>query len=559
MGDGVRPVAGAAVLDADQLATLLETNTSAFIRLNLDWVFTYVNAQAEILLQRPRERLVGRNLWTEFPNGMGSRFETEYRRAFATGKAVTFEESFEPVGGWFEVRATPDETGLSVFFLDVSARRRAYDRLALVAEITRILVGSRDVEAVAATLVKAVVPELATWAMVSLYDDEGRLHEATAVHRDEACAAEVTELQALHPRLISDLDIVATATASGEPQLRTGLAERIAGRAGDGDRLFQVLDRLGCDQALLLPLRARNRTLGVLSLFHGPGGEELAGELETAVGLADRAGLALENAQLYSRQRRSVETLQRSLLTPLPQPDHLHLVARYLPAAEGTEIGGDWYDAFLQPDGATVLVIGDIVGHDIAAAAAMGQLRNLLRGTAYDRGDGPANLLTRLDALITGLGVNTLATLLVGRLEQTTEQAARGEQTLRWSNAGHTPPMVRRSSGLVEVLEPEPDVLLGLDEAADRQDHTVTLWPGDTVLLYTDGLVERRDQSLTVGLAELARTLSRLEMTPLDDACDELLARLLVDRPFDDVAMLAVHIGAISVPPGRLTADPADW
>jgi serine phosphatase RsbU (regulator of sigma subunit) len=464
------------------------------------------------------------------------------------------------------VRATPDATGLSVFFLDVSARRLAYDRLALVAEITRVLVGSRDVDAVAETLARAVVPGLATWALVSLYDEDGRLYEAAAAHSDPERAPYIAELDAVHPQLISDLDIVGVATTTGQPQLRTGLTDHIKEGAANGRALFQVLDRLGCDSALLLPLRARNRSLGVLSLFRDLGSGDLEGDMETAVGLADRAGLALENAQLYSRQRRVAEVLQRSLLTPLPQPDHLHLVARYLPAADGSEVGGDWYDAFLQAEGATVLVIGDIVGHDIAAAAAMGQLRNLLRGTAYDGGHGPRQLLVRLDALITGLAINTLATLLVGRLEQSPEQAASGERTFRWSNAGHPPPMVRRATGKVDVLEPEPDVLLGLGEVAQRHEHIVTLQAGDTLLLYTDGLVERRERSLSIGIEELARTLSELEMTPLDQACDELLSQMLVDRPFDDVALLAVHAysprrprpkeaGPEHLPP----TDPADW
>jgi serine phosphatase RsbU (regulator of sigma subunit) len=533
-------VAVTAVLDADQLAKLLETNTSAFMRLDRDWTLTYLNKQAEILLQRRREQLLGRNLWAEFPDG-NDEFRAQYQRAIDTGDEVTFEAHLAPLGSWFEVRATPDDSGLSVFFLDISARRKAYDRLAMVAEITRVLVGNRDVDAVAATLAQALVPALATWAMVSLYDEDGRLYEAAAAHSDPAQARYVAMLEAMHPQLISDMGIVAAATSSGEPQIRTGLSAHIKEGAAAGRELFQLLDRLGCDSVLLLPLRARDRALGVMSLFHGVGDRDLSADLETAIGLADRAGLALENAQLYSRQRRVAEVLQRSLLTPLPQPEHLHLVARYLPAADGSEVGGDWYDAFLQSDGAAVLVIGDVVGHDTAAAAAMGQLRNLLRGTAYDSGHGPRQLLVRLDALVKGLGIRTLATLLVGRLEQSPEQAVSGDRTFRWSNAGHPPAMVRRADGRVDVLEPEPDVLLGLDDLAERHEHIATLKAGDTLLLYTDGLVERRERSLSVGLDELARTLSELDMVPLDDACDELLIRLLVDRPFDDVALLAVH------------------
>ena len=310
-------MAVAAALDADQLAMLLETNTSAFVRLNRDWTLTYLNKQAEILLQRQREQLLGRNIWAEFPDG-NDEFRAQYQRAIDTGEEVTFEANLAPLGSWFEVRATPDDDGLSVFFLDVSARRMAYDRLAMVAEITRVLVGNRDVDAVAATLAQALVPTLATWAMVSLYDEDGRLYEAAAAHSDPGLARYVAMLEAMHPQLISDMGIVAAATSTGEPQIRTGLSGHIKEGAANGRELFQLLDRLGCDSVLLLPLRARDRPLGVMSLFHDTGDRDLSADLETAIGLADRAGLALENAQLYSRQRRAAEVLQRSLLTPLP-------------------------------------------------------------------------------------------------------------------------------------------------------------------------------------------------------------------------------------------------
>ena len=144
----------------------------------------------------------------------------------------------------------------------------------------------------------------------------------------------------------------------------------------------------------LLPLRARGRTLGLLTALpragqRRPGDEDLA----TAQDVADRAGLALDNARLFAAQQQLAEGLQRSLLTEPPQPDHGEIAVRYLPAAEAAQVGGDWYDAFLQPGGATMLVIGDVVGHDTEAAAAMGQLRGLLRGIATYSDAGPGRVL----------------------------------------------------------------------------------------------------------------------------------------------------------------------
>src|SRR5919199_1256254 len=148
-------------------------------------------------------------------------------------------------------------------------------------------------------------------------------------------------------------------------------------------------------------------------------GRPLQSEMDMAIAVevARRGALALDNARLYGRQVKVAETLQHSLLTPPPQPDHLEIAVRYRPAASYQQVGGDWYDSFHQPDGATVLVIGDVVGHNVDAAAAMGQIRSILRGIAYDRPESPAQVLSRVDAVLGGLGVTTLATALVARLE----------------------------------------------------------------------------------------------------------------------------------------------
>jgi serine phosphatase RsbU (regulator of sigma subunit) len=293
---------------------------------------------------------------------------------------------------------------------------------------------------------------------------------------------------------------------------------------------------------LLVPLSSGARSLGVLCLAKGPETAPFsADDLATATDIGRRAGLALENARLYERQRTASEVLQRSLLTPLPEPDHLQIAARYLPAAQEAQVGGDWYDSFLQPDGATVLVIGDVVGHDMNAAAAMGQLRNLLRGISYDSSHNPAQLLTRVDCAIRGLQIDTLATAVVARIEQTPEQRTRLERTLRWSNAGHPPPFLLRATGIVTVLDTDDGLLLGLDPEIERHDHVVTLLPGDTIVLFTDGLVERRDSPIEEGLVRLEALLGSLVDLPLEDLCTELVSRLLPDNADDDVAIVAVR------------------
>jgi serine phosphatase RsbU (regulator of sigma subunit) len=264
-------------------------------------------------------------------------------------------------------------------------------------------------------------------------------------------------------------------------------------------------------------------------------------QIATAMEVARRGALALDNARLYGRQHAVAEKLQVSLLTEPPQPDDLQIAVRYRPASSHMHVGGDWYDAFAQPDGATMLVIGDVVGHDLDAAAAMGQIRSILRGLAYDRPTSPARILTRVDNVLAGLDVGFLATALVARIEQPPEQAARGLRTLRWSSAGHLWPLLLHADGTVQTLASRPERLLGTDDPGARSNHQVTLYPGDTLLLYTDGLVEHGRTGVDEGIARLAAAVADLHPLPLQEYCDQLLDRLLPTRPDDDVAILAVR------------------
>jgi serine phosphatase RsbU (regulator of sigma subunit) len=255
------------------------------------------------------------------------------------------------------------------------------------------------------------------------------------------------------------------------------------------------------------------------------------------------ADLARYNALLHAQQRNFSEALQYSLLTDPPQSQALQIAVRYQPATHDVQVGGDWYDAVVTPSGETVIVIGDVVGHDTQATVMMGQLRGLLRGIAYTTGDSPAVLLSRLEALIEGLSLDTLATVIVARVEIADNEYPPGSALLRWSNAGHPPPMLVRPDGHVQPLVvDEKDQLLGVDATSTHLDHVTALRPGCTVLLYTDGLVERRGSDLDEGIARLAATLRAVGNWPLERLCDEVLARLAQSDSEDDVALLAMRL-----------------
>ena len=537
---------------------VLEAMPAGFCLLDPEWRFTYVNPEAERILGHSRELLLGRKHWDVFPASGGSEFELNYRRAVDTGKPVVFEGYSPTVDSWFELRAWPSAEGLSIYFLDISARRAAQKvaeltlaRWALLAEVAAELSGTLDGMESVGRLAQLVVPALGDWCIVTVAEDDGYgggrrvVRDVGWWHSEAYLRPQVDRYCALRVGSLSQESLV-------ERVLRTGRSVVVGRDAstvmrsvlvpGEADDLAAAL---APDSFALFPLRGRDHTVGVLTLFNSKGRAPLsAQELVTAAEVADRAGMALDNARLFAEQRDLAEALQRSLLTDPPVTAGVEVAVRYAPAAQAAQVGGDWYDAFCQPDGATMFVIGDVVGHDTAAAAAMGQLRALLRGIAACNGDGPSDVLISVDQVIATLQIDTTATVIVARLEQTPNEKTRGVSRLRWSNAGHPPPMVVDKSGAVDALTAvEADLLLGFDPRATRVEWTTVLRSGSTVLLYTDGLVERRGQSLDDGIALLQSTLTEFAHLELDVLCDAVLTRLLPAQPEDDVALVAVRLG----------------
>ncbi|MBM7806674.1 serine phosphatase RsbU (regulator of sigma subunit) [Geodermatophilus bullaregiensis] len=542
--------------DDARVARVLETMRSAFFALDPDWRFTYVNAEAERVLRRSREEMLGGVVWELFPAAVGTDFEVHYRGAVETGQERVFEAHYPPpLDAWYEVRAWPGPDGLSVYFLDVTERRgaeqRARDsaaRLALLAEVSALMsasLGSAAAEEAALQRVaEAVVPVLGDWVIMTLSNgQDGRMLDVAGWHRDPALRPAAATYASLRLASVPPDAPVLRALESGQLLTVPDVRAVIRPTLPEGE-VREAFDALAPRSAVTLPLLARGRTLGALSLYRGddrPAAD--ADEVAAAREVADRVALALDNARLFDQQRRLAEALQRSMLTAPPQPDDAEIVVRYQPAVQAAQVGGDWYDAFLQPDGATVLVIGDVVGHDTEAAAAMGQLRGMLRGIAY-RGDvPPAAVLGELDAAVDALGMPTMATAVVARVEQTPEQRAAGLTTLRWSNAGHPAPLLLTPEGAVQTLGGgRGELMLGVDPDARRTSSAVEVRRGSTLLLYTDGLVEGRDLLLDDGTDRLRTALAELADLPLERLCDALVTRLRPEGLQDDVALVAIRL-----------------
>ena len=429
----------------------------------------------------------------------------------------------------------------------------AHERLTLLADATTALSSTLEVSEALHRLAWITVPRLADWSVVDLLTEDGQVERVAVIHRDPDQPLPPGGPVGLMPATAAERGpgTLARVLAGGEPILLTDMEPPANADDPLHTTQLDLFDQLDARCAIVAPLRARGRVLGALTVARTDPTRPY-GHADTALvaDLAGRAGLAVENARLYGEQRATAEALQRSLLPRLPSTRHLSLAARYWPARAAAEVGGDWYDAFRTLDGALALVIGDVVGHGLAATARMGELRNLLRGIAVTTGAPPSQVMTRFDQAVTHLTATdstatdlTSAELATG-IYARVEGVPGGPRRLVWCNAGHPPPLLIGPDGTPRYLEEPSGVLLGLDNH-DRDDGEIDLPAGTTLLLYTDGLVETRNRPISDGMTRLHHHAAELTQSladeSLDTLCDQLLDRLS-PAGTDDIALLAARI-----------------
>jgi len=526
---------------------VLESMSVGYLSMDGDWRITYVNAEAERALGVDREDLLGATIWERFPSITGSAFEAGYRAAAETGRTQTFDAYYAPLDAWYEVRATPDSGGVTLYVLDITARHTAQVARDLVARQVAGLAEAALALAQADT-VEDLVVVVAEQGLAALGADGGAVAVPDPADPTSLLSHITTDLgdetRTEYARLPLDAPLpVCRAMTTQEAVLLRDQAASLA----FSPLMAQLNATTGRQAWASLPLRAGGEVLGVLTAGWRSPQRFTPDQVALLDAFAAQCAQALQRLRALDAERaasrssrRFSETLQRSLLTAPPEQRDLQVAVRYSPAAAEAQVGGDWYDAFLTSGGTTSLVIGDVTGHDQHAAAAMGQLRNLLRGIGHALGDRPAAVLSALDRALHDLAVGAMATTVLATVEQTAAQEAAGARTLRWSNAGHPPPLLISPEGTTAYLDTEPDLLLGLDPTTARADHEVVLEPGASVLLFTDGLVERRGAALQAGLDWLAEAVADLAHLPLEQLCDALLAQV-GDRVEDDVALLAVR------------------
>lgn len=410
-----------------------------------------------------------------------------------------------------------------------AAAEAAEERLRLLADASSTLSSAVDVADAHRRLAALLVPRLA---------DSATVLGTTTGGRTDVLAAE----DGGGDRAVDPARLKAALAAPGA----TSVVDAVLGP--DGERLVRDLradqEVLGAvvspttRSVLVVPLPGRSSTAEVLVLGRGPERDQFTvTDLELARDLGQRAGLLVENTRLYELQRANSEVLQRSLLPELPAIKSVLSAASYHAGAVGSQVGGDFYDLAELSDGTVALCIGDVVGHDMWAAAAMGQLRGLLRACVRDDDASPARVLERIERLLRDLQITTMATILQAFMTRTADG-----WDVSWSSGGHPALVVRRPDGRTHLLGDiyrDSDPMLGLDTST-RREHHATLPVGSLVVGYTDGLVERRREPLDRGLERL---IERVETGPDQPA---LLVEHLIDGLTrgsdhdDDVVVLAV-------------------
>jgi serine/threonine-protein kinase RsbW len=410
---------------------------------------------------------------------------------------------------------------------------RQAERAAFLLEAARLLAGAADVPETVERLAELAVQRLADLCVIDLATDQGLTRSAVR-HRDPALqplAAELGERQLTgrqgqHPSI--------RAVREGDTQWVRWMDLDFLRSVAAHPRQVEVAQALDLVSVVAVPLVADGRRLGVLTLSAD---RRRGGFTEADVEVAEQLGLQLSlvvaKAQRYELDVRTSHTLQANLLPPAPPPvAGISTAVRYLAATYGVEVGGDFYDLVELPDGHVALAVGDVVGHDITAAATMGQLNSVYRALLVDR-PSPSAMIDRLQASWSLLGMQRMATALFATLDPATGQ-------LRIASAGHLPPLLI-TAGHAEFLPVTPSRMLGAPPAPAPAPEWAGVVPvGGTLVLFTDGLVESRSADIDEGLAHLLAVAAAAGTSDPDELCERLLSELTGTHRADDIALLVL-------------------
>ncbi|MGK5499113.1 SpoIIE family protein phosphatase [Streptomyces sp. URMC 125] len=519
-------------------ADLVERLPVGAIALDLEGRVTYANSASADLLGCSTDHLLGTLPWQSLPWLDDPVYEDHYRTAVLSREPVAYTV-LRPPDRWLDFRLYPDDSGISALITPSRTggnRMRSADsprptltptvtatagtgRIHQLMHLAAALTETVSVQDVIDLVADQVLPAFGAQGMVMSATDAGRLR--ITGHRGYAPEA-VEHLDGLP--LDTDLTPAGHALASGLPAFFASPQEMA--------RLYPRSPALSGKQAwAFLPLVVSGRPVGCCVISYDRPHPFTAGERAVLTSLAGLIAQALDRARLYDAKHQLSHSLQQVLLPrTLPRLAGLDVAARYLPATRGMDIGGDFYDLIRLTDTTAAAVIGDVQGHNVTAAALMGQVRTAIHAHAT-AGATPGEVLGRTNRVLADFETDLFVSCLYAHLD-----LVRGRATL--ASAGHPPPLLHHPDHPARVLDLEPGPLLGIGVTAPYPLATVPLPPGTILALYTDGLVEIPGTDLTRNTADLARHLADTGGLPLEELIDSLVRTRPTGQRTDDIALL---------------------
>ena len=476
-------------------------------------------------LETGEESVIGRRLELSGVRRDGSEFPVEL--------TITVLREFDPPLFFAFLRDVGDSDGPR------RENARLQQRMAFLAQTSLVLDRSLDYNETLRTLADLTVPSLAQLTVIDLLDDDGSVRTAVAAADDPARARDVESMREAHPLALDGSHPVAAVLRSAQPVLLPAMTPNFLRGIAAGHEHFELMRRLRYHSAIVVPLIARRRPLGTLSLLRmedTPSYDQ--DDLVLVEELARRAAMAIDNARLFEATRHIARTLQASLLPQaLPEIPGVRIAGRYRAAAADQEVGGDFYDAF--PVGADRwgIVIGDVCGKGPEAAALTALARHTIRALSDHP---PAQVLSRLNDAVLREGDSASNRFLTGIFA--VAQARDGTLHLEMAAGGHPPPVLLRRDGSVEQVD-VGGPLIGVIEEPDYTPATCRLSPGDTMVLYTDGLTDARAPAQILSGADVLELVARAHRMPADRLAEFLEQEATGgEGPRDDIALLVVQL-----------------
>jgi PAS domain S-box-containing protein len=537
-----------------RLDTFFESAPVGLALFDRDLRYQRVNAALARINGVPAEDHVGRTVLEVLPD-QNPEVARLLRHVLETGEDVEQEISgLLPANGgerrhWiiglYPVRDAGDGiTGVGATVTDITDRVAAEQRSAFLARAGEVLGRSLDFETTLRDVASIAVPDRADWCVIDLLEAGGAIRRVALAHRDPERESRGWELSKRYPPSLQSDGVIATVLATGEPVLMPEIGEDILRASARDSEHLELLRSLGFTGGLAVPLVVRGRVIGAITfIFSDSRRRPGQMDVDLAKELAKQAASAIDNARLYTDRSHIAQTLQRSLLPPrLPRIEGFELAARYRAAGEGVEVGGDFYDVFQRTDSSWILALGDVCGKGAEAAALTALARFTLRAAAISDGS-PETLLGSLNQAI----LSEQSGQAPGDRFMTAVTCCLDldpvDPSLTIGAGGHPPPVLVRARGEATALEIGGRAL-GLLPGLDIGRMEVSLEHGDTLLLYTDGVLDAGAPRHPLSVAELVAVAAGAADLPAARTA-ELIERIAIERavgtPRDDIAIVVLR------------------